>query len=221
MDSWFFYTAVYQKSIGYALPNCFFSVKDLTTIQKRALRAFLAKCGYNRNTQRTIVYAPIRYGGCGFLHLYLLQGEGQILTFLKHWRTQTDASRLLRISVSWIQLHLGIGYCCFSKTKTLLPHMPGRWLKLLRLFLSHIDGSLELDTSFIPPKKRAGDSYLMDLVLQSDDYSDLEIQRINYCRMYLNAITLSDLCLANGATLDRDMLNDHRLPSSSQSSWID
>ncbi len=80
--------------------------------------------------------------------------------------------------------------------------MPGRWLKLLRLFLSHIDGSLELDTSFIPPKQPAGDSYLMDLVLQSAAYSDLEIQRINYCRMYLNAITVSDLCLADGATLD-------------------
>jgi hypothetical protein len=111
------------------LSNCFFSEKDLKQVHKAALRAFLAKCGYNQNTQRTIVFAPIRFGGCGFLSLYLIQGEGQILTFLKHWRTNTDAGNLLRISLAWTQLHLGISFCCLGNTAKSLLHMPGRWLK--------------------------------------------------------------------------------------------
>jgi hypothetical protein len=60
MDSWFYYTAIYRTSIGYFLPNCFFSKKELDKVQQAALRAFLAKCGYNRNTNRLIVFAPIR-----------------------------------------------------------------------------------------------------------------------------------------------------------------
>jgi hypothetical protein len=95
MDSWYFYTAIYLKSLGYVLPNCFFLEKELKKVQQAALRAFLSKCGFNRNTHRSIVFAPIRYGGCVFLHLYIIQGEGQILTFLKHWRTSIEAGKLL------------------------------------------------------------------------------------------------------------------------------
>jgi hypothetical protein len=94
-DLWFFYLAIYLKSIGYVLPNCFYEERELTKVQQLALRAFLAKCGFNRNTHHSIVFAPIRFGGCGFFALYLIQGEGQILQFLTHWRTVTTAGNLL------------------------------------------------------------------------------------------------------------------------------
>jgi hypothetical protein len=166
MDSWYFYTAIYLKSFGYVLPNCFFKPKELQKVQQAALRAFLAKCGYNRNTHRAIVFAPVRYGGCGFTALILIQGEGQILTFVKNWRTNTDASKLLRIAVSWTQLHLGTSVCFLADTATPLPRMLGCWLRLLHDFLATIDGSLELDTFYQPPIQRKHDVYIMDLVMQ-------------------------------------------------------
>jgi hypothetical protein len=43
MDSWFFYKSIYTTSLGYVLPNCFFSKQDLTKVQLAALRAFLSK----------------------------------------------------------------------------------------------------------------------------------------------------------------------------------
>jgi hypothetical protein len=131
MDSWFFYTAIYLKSLGCVLPDCFFLEKELKQVQQAALQEFLAKCGYNRNTHRSIVFTPIHYGGCGFLHLYLLQGEGQILTFIKHWHTQTEAGKLLRVAISWTQLHLGTSISFLPDMTSLLPLMPGRWLKSL------------------------------------------------------------------------------------------
>jgi hypothetical protein len=220
MDSWYFYTAIYLKSLGYVLPNCFFSHKQLHKVQQSALRAFLAKCGYNRNTHRLIVFAPIRYGGCGFLALYLIQGEGQILSFLKNWRTKTDCSKLLRIAVSWTQLHLGTSFGFLADTTTALPHMPGRWLKSLRNFLAYIGGTIELDTTYLPPLQRHNDMYIMDMVLQCGVFSEHEIRQINHCRMFLQAITLSDICLADGETLDHDMLLGSPGPSSSTSTWV-
>jgi hypothetical protein len=219
-DSWFFYTAIYLKSIGYVLPNCFYEERDLLKVQKSALRAFLAKCGFNRNTQRTIVFAPIRFGGCGFFPLFLIQGEGQILQFLTHWRTDTTAGNLLRISISWVQLHLGISWFFLADTTTPLPHIPGRWLKSLRDFLSRIDGTLEVDDYFLPPTQRANDVYLMDLVLASDQFTQKEICTINYCRMHLQAVTMADLCLADGVSLDPALLSGNPAPTSSTSKWI-
>jgi hypothetical protein len=121
-ESWFFYTAIYLTSMGYVLPNCFFPKPVLRKLQNSALWAFLAKCGYNRNTCRSIVFAPICYGGGGVISLYLLQGEGQILTFLKHWRTNTDTDNLLRIALSWAQLHVGTSACFLTNTQSPLPH---------------------------------------------------------------------------------------------------
>jgi hypothetical protein len=150
----------------------------------------------------SIVFAPIWYRGCGFTPLSLVQGEGQIVTFLKHWQTDMDAGNLHRIALSWTQLHLGNSFCCLQDTKTRLPHMPRRWLKSLCSFLASIGGSLELYTFYLPPTQQHQDVYMMDMVLHLGSFSNSEICQINHCRMFLQAITQSDLCIADGVTLD-------------------
>jgi hypothetical protein len=105
-------------------------------------------------------------------------------SILKNWHTKTDSSNLLRIAVAWTQLHLGTKTCFLQEdTKTILPHMPGRWLKSLCAFLSYIDGSLELDTFFLPLTQRHRDVYIMDTVLRVGTFSASEIPQINHCRM--------------------------------------
>jgi hypothetical protein len=49
-EAWTYYFAIYLPSIGYPLPNCHFSLKQLHTIQAKRMRAIFAKCGFNRNT---------------------------------------------------------------------------------------------------------------------------------------------------------------------------
>ncbi len=60
----------------------------------------------------------------------------------------------------------------------------------------------------------------MDLVLQSNNFDPKEIRLINYCRMYLQAVTMADLCLADGVSLDPALLSGHPAPTSSVSKWI-
>jgi hypothetical protein len=181
---------------------------------------FLAKSGYNRNTNRLIVFAPIRFGGCGFLHLYLLQGEGQIIQFLTHWRTQTMVGDLLRVAVAWVHLHLGMSWFFLANPTTPPPHFPGRWLRFLRQFLARIHGSLEVDSYFLPPIQRKNNVYIMDLVLSSNCFYEYEIGVINYCRMYLQSVTMSDICLAKGVTIDPAFLLGTPTATSSTSKWV-
>jgi hypothetical protein len=60
----------------------------------------------------------------------------------------------------------------------------------------------------------------MDLVLASDSFTDHEVCLINFCCLYLQAITLSDICLADGITLDQSMLRGKPDTNSSTSKWI-
>ena len=52
---------------------------------------------------------------------------------------------------------------------------------------------LHLEEPCIPALQREHDIYLMDSVLGSNHFTPLEIRRINYCPLYLGAVTLSDL----------------------------
>jgi hypothetical protein len=49
-DTWTYYFAIYLTSIGYPLANCHLSLKELTTIQKKAMNIIFAKCGFCCNT---------------------------------------------------------------------------------------------------------------------------------------------------------------------------
>ena len=51
----------------------------------------------------------------------------------------------------------------------------------------------------------------MDLVLRAPDLSDTEIRYINYCRLFLQLLTVSDACDANGTHI-ADGISNGALP---------
>ncbi|KAI2512751.1 hypothetical protein MHU86_1539 [Fragilaria crotonensis] len=83
-----------------------------------------------------------------------------------------------------------------------MPHLESKWIASLRTFLSTIDATIEVDDPGIPPLQREHDSYLMDHVLESRQFQPAQIRRINYCRLYLQAVTVSDISTNNGLQLD-------------------
>jgi hypothetical protein len=98
--------------------------------------------------------------------------------------------------------------------------MEAKWLQSLREYLRHIGGSLQLDSSYIPSLERVHDHHIMDIIIQSAKFTPKEIKTLNYCRMYLQAVTLSDITNAAGNALDMHMLagNVDNI-SSSISTW--
>ena len=220
--AWTYFFVCYLPGVGYPLPNCYFTFKELSTVQRKAYRAMFAKCGFNRNTSLAILHGPSRYGGATFRHLYTEQGVGQVLSFLRHWRTDLQTSTLLRVAVSWMQLSLGTGESFLSDVHTPHPHCESKWLASLRKFLASINGTIELDEDFVPPLQRENDTYLMDAVLDSGKFKDAQITAINYCRLYLQVVTLSDISTADGTSLDMHKRDGHwsLLSSRTTLNWI-
>jgi hypothetical protein len=85
-----------------------------------------------------------------------------------------------------------------------------------------IKGQTEVNFQVVPPPQRIGDFYIMDAVLSSDIFDNRSIQLINYCCLYLRAITVSDISLANGRSLDLSMVRGvpSLLSSKSKLIWI-
>ncbi len=74
------------------------------------------KCGFNWNTKQRILFGLLELGGAHFRPLYNQQGIRQIQLFIYHWRSQTQAGRLLLCAVTRAQ------YCAGRSTPILEKH---------------------------------------------------------------------------------------------------
>ena len=195
------YWAIFHPSVGYALPTCYFPQHQLTKIQRKAHRAMVSNSGFNRNTSSDVLFGPHYLGGAGFMHLYDVQGYGQVKLFLKFWRTPDSIpGKLLRITMAWAQKCAGISTPILQDPTTKLPHLPSQWLKSLRTYLSDTQSSITLQEAPIPTLQRDRDCFLMDLALTLG-YRPGDLRRLNYCRLYLNVTLLSDITTVTGTTI--------------------
>ncbi len=220
-EAWTYYCACYLPSIVYPLACSLLTYAQLDRVQRTAMMIIVARCGFNRNTKREIVYGPMAYGRANFRHLYMHQGVGQITTFMKHWRQpHTIPGKLLRCTVAWTQMTAGTSYSILQRVYEDLPHLESRWLTSMRTFMADINATLELDDTGVPSIQRHDDKHIMDAILESNKFTAAQIRRLNFCRLYLQAITISDLTDATGKALDPSKLAGNPTAQSSTTTWL-
>jgi len=208
------YQAIYVATLRYVLPQCHFSSSTLRKAEKQSMPSLYAKCGFSRKTPQAILFAPLEYGGGGFVHWDSIQGEGQILHFIKHWRTNTVISSTLRINVAWCQWQAGTSTSILTNT-TPIPYLEARWIPSFRDALHRCGATIITDESFIPSPERDDDVYIMDVVRQSNQFSDKDTKIVNYCRLYLHITTVSEMFDAEGQHIMDHILRCQRAP------WFD
>ena len=209
-ESWTFYYACYLPAITYPLPCSSLTPRQLDQIQRQAMKIIVARCGFNRNTRKEVLYGPLELGGASFRHIATEQGIGQTTMFLRNWRRpHSIAGKLLRVAMSWFQQQIGTSIPFLEEVHTPLPHLESKWVRSLRSFLSSIDASIRIDNARIKPLQRNHDFYIMDAIIKANQFTLAEIRRLNYCRLYLQALTASDLTETTGRTLDTSKLNGH------------
>ena len=101
------YNMYLLPKLGYPLPALTFSEIECHRLQSPTLAAFLPKIQLNRHIARSIVFGFIRFGGLGIRSLYSIQSLGQLTLFTGHLRVYDKSSKLLRISLFYLQLSVG------------------------------------------------------------------------------------------------------------------
>jgi hypothetical protein len=85
-----------------------FTAPQLFALQKPAIRATLARLGFNRNISREIAFGSPLYGGCGLRNLLIEQGIAQLELLVRHLRARTPQGSLFLIGLwGW---HLVLGF---------------------------------------------------------------------------------------------------------------
>ena len=151
-------------------------------------------------------------GGIRLRSLQVEQGIRQLQQFLRHWRTpESYPGKLLQNGGYWHQLQLGVGQPLFEDVKSPHPHSKSRWVAFLCGFLCQVRFSLNLDNPDMPGLQQEQDIYLMDKVIHSDQFTPAQIWQVNYCWLYVQAVTLADIADPNGVTIDHSYYD--RAPS--------
>jgi hypothetical protein len=122
-----------------------FTKAQLDTVQRKAISIIIARCGYNRNTKREIIFGPQIYGGADVRRLYDQPGIGQVQLFLKHWTKQSVAGQLLVCLVAWYNYSVGTSRCILEDVHTPLPHLESKWLASLRTYLASTHTWIEVN----------------------------------------------------------------------------
>jgi hypothetical protein len=89
-----------------------------------------------------------------------------------------------------------------------------RMLPSLRSFLATIRASFWLDTTYVVTTQPKGDQYSMDIAHESHMFKEDDLADPNYCRLYLEATTISDITSPDGIYLAPNLsFGDTPLPS--------
>ena len=130
-------------------------------------------------------------------------------------RSDSQAQKLLIIACSWAQHQCGWHKSILDDVGSRIPHFEAQWLKALQRYLHRSNSQLELEKNYVYPLQRINDEYIMPRVVESDKFKDKDIQRINYCQIYLNETTIADVTLACGKKSDPHMYKGDQLLLSS------
>ena len=117
---------------------------------------------------------------------------------------------MLQIQLRWAQRVAGTSAPILEDPETRLPQLKGEaWLGTLREYLALSELGIKVQGIACPVMRRSGDKVLMDEACQSST-SDEEIRKINRCRLYLRAESLSDLCNSEGNLIQQHAFNCNR-----------
>ena len=148
-------------------------------VQSIAMPTLLSKCGFNRNTKRTIVYGPWELGGCTLCNLYVEQGLGVVKQILTYLRSSGQPRKLLEISIAWAQYSAGTKLSIFYNADDELPHLDAPYLQHIRTFLSDVKASLRISLHGVLPLQWDNKSYIMQVAKDSKQFTDSELVYIN------------------------------------------
>ena len=113
--------------------------------------------------------------------------------FQTHFGTSSITGKLLQVSMETAQLEVGVGRNLFQLDfDTYGDLLTDCWIKTLWKFCQSNNITLLDRHSHFPTPQQENDVFLMEIFVH-EGYSKAKLAKINRCRLYLGALTLSDV----------------------------
>jgi hypothetical protein len=143
-EVWLAYFACFIPAMTFTFAVASFTATQLLTLQRSAIRATLAKLGFNRNISLDIVFGSPLYGDLGLFNLVTEQGIAQLQLLIRHLRAGTPQGTFFLIRSSWLHLAAGFSFSLWEHPQVQLSYVKRTWYTSLQEFLAKINGCLHI-----------------------------------------------------------------------------
>ncbi len=199
------YEYMLRPSMKYPLCGTTLSKKECDIVDRSYLPYLLSQMGFNKNIKRLILFGPPLLGCFGFTDTFTDQG-------ICHLSLKQEIGTLLLILIEHLQLKIGFSRQIFGYNFARIKKNCERsWLTCLWQFLNSIWATVIIEQEWTLLPQRENDVFLMEVLSHpSLAYSPKELRRLNACRLYLQVLTLTDICDSSGKTIAANMLKGAR-----------
>ena len=198
-----------MKSLEYPMALTTFDEKTWLSILSPILQVCLPKAGICRSFPRAVVLAPLQLQGLGIPHPSGLQIFHHLEMLLRHSANKTKTNTYLDAVIQAHQLETGTSYGLlqqdYQNTAILTSET---WLKRVWKELESVNAYVAFDTPVLTLQCER-DSLLMELFMDAEVDQDV-LKWTNWCRMYLQVCTVSDLLTADGKHIRRSVWEGKR-----------
>ena len=208
-----------MKTIEYPMALTHFTQKQWFNIMSPALMAGLPKAGVCRNFPRNMVFAPLRFQGLGLPHPRVTQVMHHLSVLQKHLTKPSQSTPYLKAVLEGHRLETGTSFPLFQQVfQNTAILTTDTWVKRVWEELDSLEVHVEPEAAELPVL-RQGDRLLMDVFLDALPPQE-ELKWLNWCRMYLNVVSLSEIVTADGRYVTTEAWNGTRLaPRRTQLQW--
>lgn len=187
-----------MKTLEYPLPALTLQYKECHQVMSIVRKGLLNSSRISVSMPNEVIFGPKEDGGFQLHHLYTSQGIFHIEKLMKFLPSNTLTGKLQRVSLQLCILEIGIGRNIFQ-----LPYrqfeclLSDSWIKHVWEFAYENEITIVDRVSEFPLPSRQGDVFLME-AFSEQGYSRKQMQILNRCRIYLQALTLSDVMNGKG-----------------------
>ena len=192
------YATLWCSKFRYSCPCVGFNRTKLEVLEKKIIGPSLAVAGYSSKMPRAVVFGPVKYGGLQWATPHSMLLSAQITMLIGSLRLNDVVGQMLRIQLEWLQLYAGIE-CPVLEATSIIPYLPSGWLSNLHYLLVDAGLTVQIVDTWTIQCRWMHDRIIMDYVLQH--LPDWMWHGINSCRLFLQAVVISDLATEDGCKI--------------------
>ncbi|CAJ1946859.1 unnamed protein product [Cylindrotheca closterium] len=198
-----------MKSLEYPMVLTTLDAATWVSIMSPVLQVCLPKAGICRSFPRDMVLAPLKFQGLGIPHPFGTQVSKHIEVLLRHLSNRTKTGAYMEAAAQEHQLEIGTSFGLFQQDYSNTAILASEtWLKRVWKELEDLDIYVALDSPVLS-LRCDGDALLIEVFMELEVDQDA-LKWLNWCRMFLQVCTVSDIVTADGRSIRESMWHGER-----------
>ena len=190
-ESQIYYRTIYYPRIQYVTHLSSITKTSSDKISNQGVHHILPKMGYSSSTPHGVTFGHRSYGGLGLTNIWLEQGARNLITLTKGLTGNSILANAIQTVTQWWRFQIGIEGNPFQICPENITYVKSKWFNNICKFIREYNLQVNLKGKHYS-RLRQNDAFIMDIVLEQQ-YTQKIIGNINQCRLFLHALTISDI----------------------------